>query len=218
MIRVFAMNAADMDFSEPRWERYLSQKRKNAAQDRKWDRQLFLGAEALMNRALEQTWGDLELPAAYGRNEHGKPYLKPPYEDRFVNWSHSGGYVLCAVADREVGVDLQEMRREPSEALMRKLLSEEERRFYESQAVADQKRVFYEYWTLKESFLKALGTGFATELSDFYIGRKNGMTELVQRVNEKKYSCGLLAFPAENYAAAVCLEGAFEIPEVEIVT
>ena len=48
----------------------------------------------------------IPIPAKYKRNEHGKPYL----EDRqgiYVNWSHSGDYVICAVADREVGIDLQ---------------------------------------------------------------------------------------------------------------
>ena len=80
-------------------------------------------AELLLNRSLEQCT-DVQTPVRYHRNEHGKPYLTDKPEI-YVNWSHSGDYVICAVADREVGIDLQKMDREPKENLIRKVLTKE---------------------------------------------------------------------------------------------
>lgn len=211
MIRIFAMGAAGIDFSAAKWEPYLSEERKAEAARRKntAERQLCLAAEALLNRSLELVGAPVRLPAVYRRNEHGKPYLT---EDcgLYVNWSHSGGYVLCAVADREVGADLQKADREPREALLRRVLRPQERAFWEAADLERRTALFYEYWAVKESFLKALGTGFYTSLDDFEVIRSEERPEtprILQRVNEKYYGCRLLPFCEAGYAAAVCCEG-----------
>lgn len=212
------MNVEGLDFSEERWSPYLSERRKKEASERKQekDRRLFLGAELLLNRSLELLWPDMALPAEYGRNKYGKPYLCPPYENIYVSWSHSGKYVLCAMADREVGVDLQEMRKEPGEKLASHVLRGAELEFYESQEPRQKKRLFYQYWVLKESFLKALGTGFQTPLTDFFVEMGERGAEISQKVNEKKYQCRILDFEDENYAAAICCEGEEPLERVEI--
>ena len=79
-----------------RWcKAYLSETRKQEAKKRKSDRdrRLFLAAEVLLNRSLEAVKANIMLPAAYTRNPYGKPYLLPTAE-LYVNWSHSGKYVL----------------------------------------------------------------------------------------------------------------------------
>ena len=135
MIRVFTMKAVGKDFLAASWSPYLTEERKKLA-DRKQgerERQLFLGAEVLLNLSLQQVDARIPIPAKYKRNEHGKPYL----EDRqgiYVNWSHSGDYVICAVADREVGIDLQYAGKEPKESMVRKLLQPDELHFYVDQA------------------------------------------------------------------------------------
>ena len=55
MIRIFAMRAAGRNFTEARWLQYLSRERMAEAEKRKneRERQLFLGAEILMNQSLE---------------------------------------------------------------------------------------------------------------------------------------------------------------------
>lgn len=42
-------------------------------------------------------------------SEAGKPYLTN-HQDVFFNLSHSGRFVVCAVADCEVGIDIQEVK------------------------------------------------------------------------------------------------------------
>lgn len=157
-----------------------------------------------------------ESPVDFERSVHGKPCLKPPNEHLHVNWSHSGEYVLCAVADRETGVDLQEALKEPKEHLVRRVLQPCEKAYYEAQGPKDRQRLFYQYWTLKESFLKVLGTGFQTPLTDFYIEIRDGRPKIIQKINEKKYQCRLLDFADSAYAAAICCEGREELEDIAI--
>lgn len=152
----------------------------------------------------------LPTPAAYEWNAHGKPYLLPPNEKIYVNWSHSGDYVLCAVSDRELGVDLEQMRRTPDERLVKRVIRGEEREYYDSVSPEEQKQLFYEYWTLKESFLKAIGTGFYTPLDAFRIMRGGEYPVVCQEVDSRRWQCRLLTFAEKDYAAAVCCE---EFPE-----
>ena len=163
-------------------------------------------AELLLNRSLEQCT-DVQTPVRYHRNEHGKPYLTETPEI-YVNWSHSGDYVICAVADREVGIDLQKMDREPKENLIRKVLTKEEQEFYGSVSESERKRLFYQYWSVKESFLKAIGTGFYTSLKTFQVDMEEGQPRISHHINRKNYSCRLLTFREPDYVAAVCVENA----------
>ena len=220
MIRVFTMKAAGKNFLAASWSPYLTEERKKLADRKKGERerQLFLGAEVLLNLSLQRAGIEIPLPAKYERNEHGKPYLTD-CDGIYVNWSHSGDYVICAVADREVGIDLQYAGKEPKESLVRKLLQPEELHFYEHTPVAERQRLFYEYWAVKESFLKVLGTGFATPLDRFYVEfrkgsdvsdavKKNAMKVpyIIQNINHKQYLCRLLPVKDEGYTAALCIE------------
>ncbi len=161
-------------------------------------------AELLLNRSLERCT-NVQTPVQYHRNEHGKPYLTDAPET-YVNWSHSGDYVLCAVSDSEVGIDLQKMDREPGKNLIRKVLTLLEQRAYEQMDPEHQKKRFYEYWSVKESFLKALGTGFYTSLARFQVNFEEGNPVIEQQINTKSYACQLLDFRESDYVAAVCVE------------
>ena len=163
-------------------------------------------AELLLNRSLEQCT-DVQTPARYHRNEHGKPYLTETPEI-YVNWSHSMDYVICAISDQEVGIDLQKMDREPKENLIRKALTEEEQEFYRSVPKPERQKLFYQYWSVKESFLKALGTGFYTSLHTFQVDMEEGQPRISHHINRKNYSCRLLTFREPDYVAAVCVENA----------
>lgn len=78
MIRVFTMKAVGKDFLAASWSPYLTEERKKLADRKKGERerQLFLGAEVLLNISLQQVDARIPIPAKYKRNEHGKPYLE----------------------------------------------------------------------------------------------------------------------------------------------
>jgi 4'-phosphopantetheinyl transferase len=89
--------------------------------------------------------------------------------DLRFNVSHTPGLVACAVTiGREVGVDVEFIGRH----MFHPNIPE---RFFSSREVADlralpadeQARVFFDYWTLKESYIKARGLGLALPLGQF---------------------------------------------------
>lgn len=208
MTKICGMRVKDQDFTGSRWRRWLTRERLEQAGRIKSEkqRQIYLGAEVLLNRSLERIGAEVSLPAVYIRNAHGKPYLRER-KDLYVNWSHSGDCVLCGLSGREIGVDLQCMEKEPGEALVRRVLQPEEYCFYQQAAEAEQKRLFYEYWAVKESFLKAKGTGFSVSLDTFYVRMGGPNPEVIQRDRPgEAWTCRLLD-AAEGYAAAVCTEG-----------
>lgn len=76
---------------------------------------------------------------------------------RKVWWSasSSAGLAALAIADRRVGLDVEEAReRRRQESIARRHFSEDEWR-----AVTEAPARFLEFWTLKEAYLKALGLG-----------------------------------------------------------
>lgn len=135
------------------------------------DRQLSLGAELLLRRCLRA-----QGIASYAltRDAYGKPQLSrcvftdghawsdqagtsaPPLH---LNLSHSGTRVLCALSDRPVGCDVEQIRA-ANLPLARRFFSPEE---YEQLAAlptgAAQDALFFHLWTRKESLMKARGLG-----------------------------------------------------------
>lgn len=95
---------------------------------------------------------------------NGKPILKD-YPDIHFNISHSGKYVVCAVANVPVGVDI-EGNRPINAAVAKRFFSAEENEWVsaaDNQSVQEQR--FFRLWTLKEAYAKATGQGIALSIS-----------------------------------------------------
>lgn len=94
---------------------------------------------------------------AFEKGAHGKPYIKGC--DTHFSLSHTNGAVCAAFsADGEIGVDIERGDRRASEALMRKVLCDNERKTVNSD------EDFIRIWVKKEAFLKRTGIGLATKL------------------------------------------------------
>ncbi len=142
------------------------------------------------------------------RDTYGKPMLTG---GPCFNLSHAGDYAVLAVSETEIGVDIERWRRADTAALAR--------RFYHpgEQAVlaeaADPVERFFTIWSLKESYVKALGRGFAVSPASFAVlpeGRDGASLLGGGDYHFKRY------FDFPGYALAVCaLEDAF--PEAATV-
>ena len=139
---------------------------------------------SLYNREREHVLGrsllNFGLMKEYGRTweierETGsKPCLKGAEGVEF-NISHTKGLVVCAVADRELGVDTEQIRPFKS-SLMRRVCSGAERGFVlAGRSEAKQQERFFRLWTLKESFVKAIGRGLAFPLRDITFSLEEGV-------------------------------------------
>ncbi|KAK7489887.1 hypothetical protein BaRGS_00018909 [Batillaria attramentaria] len=113
------------------------------------------------------------------RTERGKPYLLSPTDGKTprlgcnFNISHQGDYVVIAAeADRLVGVDIMKVewpRNTPVQdffrTMDRQLTVQEWATVRKGAGDMDQLKAFYRFWCLKESFVKALGTGIGFEVA-----------------------------------------------------
>ena len=103
---------------------------------------------------------------------HGKPFVSNPESSRKpFNLSHTDGLVGCLIGCQshlQVGVDVEGLDRRTSTELANRYFAAPEIAHLERvQDPVAKKKLFLKIWTLKEAFIKAIGTGLRTPLSDF---------------------------------------------------
>jgi 4'-phosphopantetheinyl transferase len=100
--------------------------------------------------------------------EKGKP-APDGYNGIHFNISHSGQWVVAALSPASVGVDVERMRKVP-EGVAHRFFSDAENKMLQNALNESQKaEIFFTLWTLKESFLKAIGKGLTKSLGSFTI-------------------------------------------------
>ncbi|MCC8161067.1 MAG: 4'-phosphopantetheinyl transferase superfamily protein [Oscillospiraceae bacterium] len=165
-MRVYAMNISGIDAEDKRWYSYLSERRAEKVNRLKHAQKKAqsIGAELLLNYAVKQET-KAKTPVNWDTDENGKLYLTD-YDKIYVNLSHSGDYAVCAVNDKPVGADIQRCRECDIKTAERFFTADEAEFIALSQ---DKNSAFFEIWTKKESFLKAIGRGITIPLSSFSV-------------------------------------------------
>ncbi len=165
-MRVYAMNVSGIEPDDKKWYKYLSDKRIEKVERLKKTKQKAqsIGAELLLRHAVAQLTGKISN-VKWDTDENGKLYLTE-HNGIYVNLSHSGDYAVCAVSDVPVGVDIQHCR-ECDMKMANRFFTAEEAEFIKNSA--DRNDVFFEIWTKKESFVKAVGKGLAIPLNSFSV-------------------------------------------------
>jgi len=132
------------------------------------DAQRSLLGEALARHLLTKATG-AELPAQpFSTGEKGKPGPEG-YKGIHFNISHSGEWVSVAISPVRVGVDVEKMRKVP-EGVAHRFFSDAENKMLQNAVnEAEKAEIFFTLWTLKESFLKAIGTGLTKSLNSFTV-------------------------------------------------
>lgn len=132
---------------------------------------------------------------------NGKPYLKNNQDIHF-NISHSGDWVVCAFAQNQVGVDVEKVRKVNFDIARRFFSAEEVSQLF-SLPVKEQTDFFFDLWTFKESYLKALGTGLTKPLGSFTV-RQTGK-EIFLFEEKQKMNVFLKKFRLDkNHKLSVC--------------
>lgn len=168
------------------------------------DRCLCLAAGELLSRALGEFGSPLsEDDALYGEN--GKPYFKDG--GIFFNLSHSGHLAACVMSDEgPAGIDVEEISGARMEVARRFFSAGENDALLSAKSDSERDALFTRLWTLKESFLKAKGTGLADDLSsiDFshYIGSLPGFA-----AEFGGFSCRFETLEKSGCAVSVCTFG-----------
>jgi len=126
----------------------------------------YLLAHGLLRLALAHDSGVAAAAWELG-DTGGQPQLRGPAGAPAprVSLSHTAGLVACAIADADVGVDVEDRERRVA------LVDLADRYFAAAEAAdvrargdADRRARFFEYWTLKEAYAKARGAGLSLPL------------------------------------------------------
>ena len=156
------------------------------------DKRLSLGAGILLQKAL----GDYAKSAVLA-NEHGKPYVDGcPLK---FSISHSGKYAAVATAETEIGCDIQIVKPEQPLRIAEKFFCKSECDYIFSGENKTER--FFRLWALKESYVKALGTGLAAPLNSFAVTFIDNMPHISGDYSLAEFHID------DDYSFAVCVKG-----------
>ena len=162
--RVAALSARLSDAERRRAERFRFER----------DRRRYVVARGRLRELLGERTGEdpRAVELVYGRN--GKPALAQP--GLHFSVSHRAELVAYAFAPgREIGVDLEAVRPLPdADDIAARFFSRHENETYRGLAPRDRTLGFFNCWTRKEAFVKALGDGLSMPLDDFGVSLAPG--------------------------------------------
>lgn len=168
-----------------------------------------LGA-GLLIKFIREKYG---VKSALISDKFGKLY----FEDNKVhfNISHSGNYVVAAVSNYEIGIDVQRIQKDKHRVAEKNFLpSECEYINAMEEDVIIQQR-FCEIWTMKEAYLKNIGIGLRKPLKSFEVSLTG---EEPQITGQDEYRFVQMKLDT-RYVIAICAnkkDSGFEMEEVTL--
>lgn len=151
------------------------------------DKMLSLCSALLARYAICTNFSLCNDELSFSFNDKNKPICKNiPLSD--FNFSHSNNCILCAVSkipNNKVGADVQLLGRLP-ESVIKSAFHREEALYVNNSPNHLKIPRFYEIWTKKEAYTKALGTGLAVNLREINTLSLDNMTSWSD--NEYAYS------------------------------
>ena len=144
--------------------------------------------------------------------EFGKPSLNEESNIEF-NISHSGNVIVLAfVLNDKIGVDVEHTKRTIEvNSIAKQFFSKEEVTALFSLEESYQKQAFYNCWTRKEAFIKALGSGLSFPLNQFVVSLDSVYNaELIETKwdDKERENWVLKSFePVKDYIGAFSVKG-----------
>ena len=178
------------------------------------DRSRFIVGRGLLRFILSRY---LEIAAnklQFCYSSRGKPELvetSSAYKLRF-NVSHSQEIVLYAVTrDRSIGIDVEYIRPMPeAEQIVNSFFSVYENNLFQHLPLCQKQLAFFNCWTRKEAFVKAIGDGLSLPLDQFDVSLIPGEpARLLEIKGDRSSTCWSLQDLTldPGYVAALAVEG-----------
>lgn len=178
------------------------------------DRARYIIGRARLRQYLARTLaiGPERICFEYGSQR--KPRLSAVHESGLqFNLSHSGRWGLIGLTQaRDIGVDIEEkVSLSDMDDLAARVFSEYEHAIYRAAATDLRAATFYNCWTRKEAFVKAVGDGLTFPLRSFDVSLEPSGPARLLRIEGPPAACRdwlLAGFdPAPDFAAAVVVSG-----------
>ncbi|MEP0265314.1 4'-phosphopantetheinyl transferase superfamily protein [Dokdonia sp.] len=182
------------------WSYYLSLLPKDMINEclkyfRWQDRQACVFGKLLLIEGLSKYGFEKSAITDVHYGTYKKPYL---YNDINFNISHAGELVICAIGkNQQIGVDVEEIKHVEFKDFHSVMTNEQWRDINNSQKPI---RMFFKYWTYKESMVKADGRGLSIPFIEIHVNN-NEIEYEGKKWHLKEFSI------AEGYSA--CLASDF---------
>ena len=179
------------------------------------DRNQFIAARGIL-RLILGCYLSIEPGAIqFCYDKNGKPRLQNAFGKTGVqfNLSHSEGLAMYVFTkDHEVGVDIEYMLDMPeSKEIVEQFFSVRERVIFDTLPTSEKQETFFNWWTRKEAFTKAVGTGLSYPLDSFdaLLAERKSVDSLVILGDVQGGPRWTIwdVRPAEEFAGAVAVEG-----------
>jgi len=178
-------------------------------------RQRFIVARGLLRTILGYYLGIApdQLQFCYG--SRGKPALveTPSGSTLRFNLSHSEGLALYGVTrDRELGIDIEYIRPiTEMEQIAKRFFSVQENAVFCTLPTNQKLAAFFNCWTRKEAYVKAIGDGLALPLDQFDVSLAPGEPARLLAIKGDRSGANYWSLqelsPAPGYVAALAVEG-----------
>lgn len=134
------------------------------------DRQRYLVTHAMLRTVLSRCTEMANEKLVFSENAHGKPalVLDAGAPAIWFNITHTDGLCACVVSPvGDCGIDAESVHRKNRlDAVAEKMFADEELALLRQSS--DKVGCFFDLWTLRESYVKALGTGLSGSSRSFY--------------------------------------------------
>lgn len=134
----------------------------------------YIVSHAMLRRVLARELMCDPLALVFEKNVHGKPFLVD--NPIFFNLSHSGDYGLIALSHvAPVGVDIE--KHNPKTDILgiaKRYFTSDEYLYIKHRSEREQFVAFYEIWSAKEAYVKALGEGISHGFNRFSVINSGG--------------------------------------------
>lgn len=187
-------------------------RREKALQYKKLDdRKRSVLAFVLLQRALREEYGITEVPE-FKYNEFGKPSL--PNLPIHFNLSHCKDAVVCAVSDHNIGIDVESIGPYNPDVVRRVCTADEFKILTQNE---NKDVAFIKLWTMKESYLKAIGCGLTRSMQEI----ESSMCEKTNQtiIQQEGYRAGVV-METEAICISVCCSnenrGAFSLCQIKL--
>lgn len=171
----------------------------------------YISARSALRLLLSELTGIPNYKLRFAYTQHEKPYL--PNSDLKFNLSHANQVALLAFAPgREVGVDVEYVRDSiDTEQIARRFFAPAEVADFLSVPGAGRQQAFYNGWTRKEAYIKAIGNGLTYPLDSFRVslipGEPARLIEVATDPDEAARWKMTAVYPGEGYTGALIAEG-----------
>jgi 4'-phosphopantetheinyl transferase len=169
------------------------------------DRQMFLIGRVMARAIVGDALGVAPHDWVWREGLRGRPEVDQIDTPLSFNLAHSAGLVVCALSRLgPVGIDVEHRARTPLErALVARCCADDESADVEAHG-RDWRDHFLKYWTLKESYLKAVGLGISVHLPDVRFHLDGGATPAFTGSlagEDAGWTFDLQAMPPAHYVA-----------------